>query len=93
MRLTGLMGGLSDKEQRELEEAKEKLAEFDAQLAAMPASQRNMIESRMGGQLEQMRKLVEGEGFETVVTLNGIKLNEGPPSGLEMGKAITGGTP
>jgi len=93
MRLTGLMGGLSDKEQAELEEARQKLAEFDAQLAAMPASQRNMIESRMGGQLEQMRKLVEGEGFESVVVLNSIEINKGPPSGLEMGKAVTGSTP
>jgi len=93
MRLTGLMGGLSDKEQRELEEAREKLAEFETQLASMPPSQKQMIEDRMAGQLAQMRQFIAGEGVETVVVLNGIKLNEGPPSGLEMGKAITGGTP
>lgn len=65
------MGGvLSDEQQAQMAEARQQLAEFEKQLADMPASQRQMMESMMGSQLEQFRKMAAGDGmeFETVVT-------------------------
>lgn len=65
------MGGtLSDEQQAQMAEAREQLAEFEKQLAEMPPSQRQMMESMMGAQLEQFRKMAAGDGmeFETVVT-------------------------
>lgn len=65
------MGGvLNDEQKGQMAEARQQLAEFEKQLADMPPSQRQMMESMMGSQLEQFRKMAAGDGmeFETVVT-------------------------
>jgi hypothetical protein len=70
------MGGMLDDAQRaELAEAQAQLADFEEQLAAMPASQRQMMESMMGGQLEQMRNLVNEGTFETQIITKQIRVN------------------
>lgn len=59
------MGGiLSAADRAEMQEARAKLDEFETQLAAMPASQRQMMEKMMGSKLEQFRTLADDGTFE-----------------------------
>lgn len=61
------MGGvLDDKQMAQMEEARVQLAQFEQQLASMPAQQRAMMEKMMGSQLEMMRGLVNSGGIEFV---------------------------
>ena len=70
------MGGvLGPKEQAEMAEAREKLAEFEKQMASMPASQRAMMENMMGGQLAQMRNMVNGGAVEFEIITSEIRIN------------------
>jgi hypothetical protein len=72
------MGGvLSPKEQKEMEKAREELAEFDRQLESMPPDQRAMVESRMGSQMEMMRRMVNGGAVEVETIVRAIRVNEG----------------
>ncbi|NCF25489.1 MAG: hypothetical protein GWP60_13220 [Gammaproteobacteria bacterium] len=69
MRLTGEM---ADETKRQMEEAREALAEFDKQLAEMPESQRQMMMNMMGEQMEMMRKMAAGDGIEIVTDVRSI---------------------
>jgi hypothetical protein len=56
------MGGmLDDAQMAEMAEARAQLAEFDAQMAALPAEQRQMMERLMGSQMEMLRGMT-GDG-------------------------------
>jgi hypothetical protein len=58
------MGGMLDDEQMaQMQEARAQLAEFDKQMAELPASQRQMMESMMGGQMDSMRSMAESGSF------------------------------
>lgn len=63
MRMGGMLG---EEEMAQMEEARAQLAEFEQQLATMPAQQRQTMERMMGPQMEQMRNLISGGGFEYV---------------------------
>jgi len=55
---TTCMGGvMTPREQEQMREAQAQLAEFEQQLADMPASQRQMMENMMGSQLETVRSM------------------------------------
>jgi hypothetical protein len=76
------MGGmLGPEEQAEMTDAQEKLAEFEKQMATMPASQRAMMESMMGGQLAQMRNMVNGGAVEFEIITSAIRINPDFSSG------------
>jgi hypothetical protein len=96
------MGGvLTPAEEKQMAEARVQMAEFEKQMAAMPASQRAMMESMMGSQMEQMRKMLETGAFETEMRVVDVRVNEGieglaaltRPMGMPMGGAVTGGGP
>jgi hypothetical protein len=69
MRLTGEM---ADETKRQMEEAQTHLAKLEKQLAEMPESQRQMMMSMMGEQIEMMRKMAAGEGIEIITTVRSI---------------------
>lgn len=70
------MGGALDDEQKaQIAEAKKQLAEFEKQLESMPPSQRQMMESMMGGRLKQFRSMAEGDGMEFETTVTEIRVN------------------
>lgn len=70
------MGGmLGPEELAELKEAEAKMAEFEQQMASMPASQRAMMERMMGPQIEQMRNLVKNGTFETEIITTKVVIN------------------
>ena len=69
MRLTGEM---ADETKKQMEEARAQLEEFDKQMAEMPESQRKMMMSMMGEQIEMMRKMAAGDGNEIVTNVRSI---------------------
>ena len=72
MKISGVMDAA---QQAELEKSRKQLAEFEQQMAAMPASQRAMMERMMGPQMEMIRNMASGGGFQTEVTVNAITVN------------------
>lgn len=70
------MGGvLDDAQMAEMQEAVRKLDEFEAQLAAMPANQRSMMENMIGSQMATLRSMASGGAFEHVQEIEEIICN------------------
>jgi hypothetical protein len=70
------MGGMLDDEQMaQMEEAKRQLEEFDRQMASMPASQRQMMESMMGGQMETIRNMASSGAMSYTMETEEILCN------------------
>ncbi len=66
-RRTVRMGGMLDDAQlAEMEEARQQLEEFEAQLAAMPPAQRAMMEGMIGSQMDTVRSMADGGAIEHV---------------------------
>lgn len=95
------MGGvLTPAEEKQMEEARVKMAEFEKQLASMPASQRSMMESMMGSRIEQMQKMMDTGAFEMESRIVDVRVNEGvdgllaltKPFGVPMGGAAAAGS-
>ena len=74
MKISGMMDAAQE---AQLIEAQAKLVEFEQQMASMPASQRQMMEKMMGPQLEMMRNMAAGGGFQIEVVTDSIVVN--PP--------------
>lgn len=72
MRAGGMM---TDAQRAELAEAQQQLAEFERELANMPAAQRAMVERMMGPQMEQMRSMVDSGTFEIEQITTSIEIN------------------
>lgn len=89
-RLSGIMQAMSEKERREMEEAKRELAKAEEQIKNMPPDQRAMVERMMGDRLEQFKKMVEGESFETAMDVVSVAVNEGPPTPYGLGELFAG---
>jgi len=79
MRISGLMGEMSEKERKDLEKSKKQLEEMEAQLDQMPASARSMIE----GQIKKSRAMIDAMSndgaMETTLDVVRIDINQGPP--------------
>ena len=74
-RVVGISGINAGMDEEQIAEAREAIAEFEKQLADMPESQREMMESMMGPQLEQMRKLAQSGTIETDIVVESITPN------------------
>lgn len=86
VRIAGIM---TPEEEAEMKEAAAQLADFDAQIRAMPPSQQAMIEKMMGAKMDTLRSIVNGEGIVATVEVHAIRVNsDGPPSGIEYGKVM-----
>jgi len=68
-------GMISDADRAQMAEAEKELAAFEQQLASMPASQRKMMESMVGPQIEQYRSLVNGGAVEISAVTTAIIVN------------------
>lgn len=89
MRITGQ---LDPEQQKQMEEARAKLADMEKQMATMPESQRNMIMGRMGPQLAMMRSLAAGGGVEVVTEVQHIEVNPTAiPAAMTSGFGPAGG--
>lgn len=72
LKMTGM---LDDAQQAELRQSQQQLAELEQQMAAMPAGQRAMMERMMGSQLEMLRNMASGEGFQMEMIVDAITVN------------------
>jgi hypothetical protein len=90
LRISGLMDAMDPEQRREMQEAMQQLEELEEQLNQLPESQRRMIMSRMGPQLEQVRQMAAGGSIEVLVEVDKIVVNQGPPGPLDLGRAVVG---
>ena len=70
--ISGITANISDEQ---VAEARKAMAEFEKQLASMPESQRKMMQSMMGPQLEQMRNLAESGSIQSEIVVESITAN------------------
>jgi len=70
MRIGGI---LSAKDQKEMQKAQKEFAKFEKEMQQMPEAQRNMIMRQMGPQMEMMKKMASGDGFEVVTEIHSIR--------------------
>jgi hypothetical protein len=70
MRIGGI---LSAKDQKEMQKAQKGFAKFEKEMQQMPEAQRNMIMRQMGPQMEMMKKMASGGGFEVVTEIHSIR--------------------
>ncbi len=74
MVVEGLSGHMSEAERRE---AREGLKEMEREFEKMPAEQRQMMEDMMGGQLDQLRKMLEEDRMEINIQVKNVRVNTG----------------
>ena len=88
LKISGVMDAAQEAQMRD---AAGKMAELEKQMASMPESQRAMMESMMGPQLEMMRNMSSGGGFQTEVVVSSITVN--PAAVAEDGTPCPADTP
>ena len=88
MRLGGLM---TPEQQAEMAEASAQLEEFEAQMASMPESQRQMMESMMGPRLDMIRNMASSGGMELETKITELRCNTGLPDPMEIVQTTFGG--
>lgn len=77
MSVTGVNSGLSDEE---MAQAREDLAKLRKQMEEMPESQRKMMESMMGPQIDKLEKMVESGNIDLSISVKELRVNQGPPN-------------
>jgi hypothetical protein len=83
-------GAMTPEQEAELAQASKQLEELEAQMASMPASQRRMMESMMGPQLEMIRNMASGGGIEMEQKTLELRCNTGLPDPTEVSQAMFG---
>jgi hypothetical protein len=81
MGITGLMGGsqLDPKQQREMAKARADMEKLKQQIAAMPASQRAMIQGQVDKAERQLALMTDQDVISSEVQLMVYSINKGPP--------------
>ncbi|MDJ0939514.1 MAG: hypothetical protein QNJ00_07095 [Woeseiaceae bacterium] len=70
--VSGIMGGMDE---AQVAEARTAMAEFEKEMASMPAAQRERMMAMMGPRIEQMKKMSQGGAFESEIVINSITPN------------------
>ncbi len=83
--ISGLMEGMSKKDQKDMEKAKAELAKAKAEMEKMSPEQQAMMKRMMGNRFEEMEKMLAGDMFESTVKVVSIAINEGPPTQYGLG--------
>ena len=75
MQISGLSAMVDDDMRKQFED-------MQAQLAALPPDQRAQMERMLGPQMEQIKKMMsgDGDGMTVEVTVTDVSVNTGPPS-------------
>ena len=85
-----IRGAMTPAQEAELAKASRQLEELEAQMASMPASQRQMMESMMGPQLDMIRNMASGDGIEMEQKTLELRCNTGLPDPREVSQAMFG---
>ena len=70
-----MAGIMTPEQQAEMQQAAQQMAEFEEQMAQMPAAQRDMIMRQMGPQMDMMKSMASGGGIEMVMEIHEIVVN------------------
>lgn len=70
--ISGITAGIDDEQ---IAEARRAMDEFEKQLASMPESQREMMKSMMGPQLDQLRNLAQSGSIQSEILIESITPN------------------
>lgn len=70
-----ISGTMTPEQEAQMLEAQKQMVDFEKQMETMPASQRKMMEDMMGPQLEMMRNMSAGGGFQTEIIVSSIGIN------------------
>lgn len=76
MESSGIAGPMSAEERAQMQKS---LAQMRAQMKKMSDQQRQMMETMMGGQLKKMEKMLSTGALDLTVTVQDLRVNEGPP--------------
>jgi len=74
VRMHGVLGA---DQQKQMEDARRQLAEFDQQLAEMSPEQRAQVEGMAGSQIAMLRKMVNSGEMDMVTKVRAIRVNTG----------------
>ncbi|MBT8441766.1 MAG: peptidoglycan-binding protein [Gammaproteobacteria bacterium] len=83
-----MQGVLSPEQEKQMEDARKELADFDKQLAEMPPGQRAQVERMAGSQMATLRKMVDGGEMEVLTEVVAIRVNVGPEGAVARGAAL-----
>lgn len=72
--VTGISDMISDEERVEIEAAFE---EMERELEQMPEQQRQMVEQMMGGQMDEMKEMLEADQWEHTMRVADVRVNVG----------------
>ena len=78
MDMRGMENSMTPEERAE---ARASLDQMQAQMKNMPEAQRKMMEKMMGGQMENLKKMLAGGGMQMEVHVKDVKVNTPPPAG------------
>ena len=76
-RIMKISGMMTAEQEAEMRDAQAQIGEFEKEMANMPPSQRAMVENMIGPQLEMMRNMASGDGFQSEIVVRSITVN--PP--------------
>jgi peptidoglycan hydrolase-like protein with peptidoglycan-binding domain len=94
--LMRMHGVLSPEQQKQMEDARKQLADFDKQLAGMPPEQRAQVERTAGSRIAMLRKMVNRGELDMVTEVRAIRVNVGlegavaPTAGAKRGASAAG---
>ncbi|MDH3484084.1 MAG: peptidoglycan-binding protein [Myxococcales bacterium] len=88
-----MQGVLSPEQQKQMEDARRQLADFDKQLAGMPPEQRAQVERMAGSQMAMLRKMVDRGELDVVTEVRAIRVNEGLEGVVAAGAGVGAGKP
>jgi len=91
--LVRMHGVLSPEQQKQMEDARKQLADFDKELAGMPPEQRAQVERMAGSQIAMLRKMVDRGEMEVITQVRAIRVNVGLEGVVAPRAGVGGGKP
>lgn len=89
--LGGLMAGMSEKDQKDLQKAVKEMEKAKKQMEEMPEEQRAMVMKMMGSKMEELEKMAAGGNITSITDVVSVAVNEGPPTPYGPGQLTVGG--
>jgi hypothetical protein len=90
-RLGGMMAGMSEKERKDMEKARKDMEKAKKDLEKLPPDQQAMVMKMMGGQMEKLEKMMQGNDITSITNVVSVAVNEGPPTPYGPGDLTVGG--
>lgn len=70
-----ISGVMDEKQQAEMQQIQQQMADFERQIATMPKAQQDMIRRQMAPQMEMLNSMSSGSGMQLETVINAITVN------------------